>query len=363
MTARNLKVFFMSVAGSVSVWWGMNMLSEALERAFFAYELKTGAWFLAAGATQLELEQKLEHVYPLRKKQVKSLDLQAAAALALYIREDGEAKVLYEKNSEAQLPIASITKLMTALVVLTHYEPDRLISITPEILKTFGEAGQLKEGDVLQVKDLLYLALMESSNRAAVALATPMGVSAFVDLMNQEAAKLNLTHTSFVNPTGLDEPLRQNVSTARELALFARILFERYPHLFDILTQNQLPLHTPDGAFHHTMRNTNELLGLNDWPSKMLGGKTGSTTLARQTLVLLVESPDGKGYIINVLLGSENRFQEMRQLLHWTLDAYSWEMSLPLRPPASPLGIARPSQMIGLDPTASPNFAPATSPS
>ena len=76
--------------------------------------------------------------------------------------------------------------------------------------------------------------------------------------------------------------------------------------------------------FHHTMKNTNELLSSNGWPTKVLGGKTGWTPEAKGALVLVLESPKGKGYLINIILGSSKRFQDMKELVNWIFHSYSF---------------------------------------
>ena len=325
MITENIKVFLAASVGSIAVWWGINALGEGITNVFFAYEMRTNPAMLAAAAAQLELERELQEAYPLAQKGREPFEIQAKAAFALYAREDNTTKILFQKDGEAPFPIASITKLMTALVVIENSPPAQHVTITKEILETSGEAGQLQEGDVLPVKDLLYLTLLESSNDAVVALATLLGEEQFVAKMNEEAMRLTLQSTRFINPTGLDEPEGSNESTARDLAQFAHYLLNTHPQIFDILSQSELPLYAPEDRFHHLMRNTHELLGDYDWPARILGGKTGITSAAGQTLLFVVESPDRRGYIINVILGSENRFGEMRRLLQWILDSYQWE--------------------------------------
>ena len=73
------------------------------------------------------------------------------------------------------------------------------------------------------------------------------------------------------------------------------------------------------------MKNTNLLLHYAEWPARILGGKTGSTVLAKEYLILLLESPDHRGYVVNVLVGSEDRFREMQTLLDWILQSYQWQ--------------------------------------
>jgi len=113
-----------------------------------------------------------------------------------------------------------------------------------------------------------------------------------------------------------------NYSTARDLFLLTRHLKTFYPSVFEILGVKEHPLYTKDGKFHHTMENTNELLSLNGWPTKVLGGKTGWTPEARGALVLVLESPKAKGYLVNVVLGSEDRFQDMKKLVNWVFDSW-----------------------------------------
>jgi D-alanyl-D-alanine carboxypeptidase len=316
MKKRNLKIFSLAILVSIPLGWGTVLLSERLEDALLARELKGNPGILAAYAAQEQLELLLQQEQPLRVKPAQLLTLDAQAGYAVLIQED-KTKVLFEKQSEAALPIASVSKLMTALVALQHYPPDQLIPFSSES----------SENEMFTVRDLLYLSLIESNNDAARALAQPLNEQTFVDLMNQGASSLGLLHTSFSSPSGLDhEETRQatNYSSARDTAKLAAYLFEEYPQLFDILGQQQFNLYTPQGSFHHTIENTNEMLNWSSWPTKIYGGKTGWTIQARGALLLIVESPDTNGYIVNVILGSEDRFTEMKKMLTWILQSYQW---------------------------------------
>ena len=327
MISKNLKVFLISFCLSLPFWWGTNTLEDVLTRFFFLQELQTNPEWQAAYAAQIKIEAMLQGAYPLSTKQAQSLSVDAHAVLSTLVKEDGSTKILFEKNGQAPLPIASLTKLMTGLVALKNYSPEQDVFITEQAVGELGETGMLKAGDVFPVKDLLHLALMESSNDAAAALAQPVGRTEFVAAMNHEASALGLGNTSFVNPTGLDSIApRGNYSTATELTQLSVYLSREYPQVFDILSQQRLNLYTADGRFHHAMTNTNVLLDWRDWPAKILGGKTGLTPQAKQCLLLVLESPDKKGYIINVILGSDDRFGEMEKLLRWTLNSYQWNL-------------------------------------
>jgi len=327
MITRNLRIFFTAFVFSLPVWWAVNVFSSELTEFFFRYDLRTNPETIAAFAAQRDLAQQLERQYPLIKKGVVQPEIQAGEALSTFIRPDGTLRILYKKDEHEPLLIASLTKLMTSLVALKLYAPTQEIVITRDILKEQGETGNLREGDVFSVKDLLYLTLMESSNDAASALAEPLGRTLFIQYMQEQAANLDMKDTSFTNPTGLD-PLageRGNYSTAADLTKLAMHLMEQHPQVFDILSQEELDLYTLKGEFHHTMKSTNTLLHYSEWPAKTLGGKTGSTPQAKESLILLLESPDYKGYIVNVVLGSEDRFLEMQTLLGWILQSYQWQ--------------------------------------
>jgi len=325
MITKNLQLFALALIASVSLGWGMNILSFNLTESALAHQLKANPEILAAYAAQTKIEDTLLQKQPFRTKNYPALEIQGKAAISLFLdRETGRTKILFEKDSTAPLLIASLTKLMTALTALTHYQPDLLVHITQKALDTEGETGQLQIADAFTIRDLLYMSLIESSNDATVALTIPVGTDEFVRLMNKEARILQLRKTSFVNPTGLDSSSSGNYSTAADLSQIAIHIIQNDPQIFDILSLQQIDLYDPDGVFHHTMINTNELLHYSEWPTKILGGKTGWTPRAGSSLILVLESPNKNGYIVNVLLGSEDRFDEMKRMLDWILHGYKW---------------------------------------
>ena len=328
MITRNLRIFFVAFVFSSMLVLGTKEVSKELTKLFLARELRTNPEIIAGVAAQKQLEQQLQKQYPLVKKGVQMPEIQARAALSTFVSPNRTSRILYKKDEGEPFLIASLTKLMTSLVALKLYVPTQEIAITRDILQEQGETGYLREGDVFSVKDLLYLVLMESSNDAASALAEPLGRALFIQYMQAQAEELDMADTSFANPTGLDPPAggeQGNYSTAADLTKLAVHLMEQHPQVFDILSQEELDLYTLTGEFHHTMKNTNLLLDYSEWPARILGGKTGSTPLAKESLILLLESPDHKGYIVNVVLGSEDRFLEMRTLLQWILQSYQWQ--------------------------------------
>ncbi len=327
MSKKDLRMFFDALLFSLIFVLGTMEVSKELSELFLARELRTNPEILASFAAQRNLELQLAKQYPLVKKGVVEPSISAKTALSTLVRPDGTLRTLYKKEEGMPVLIASLTKLMTSLVALKNYTPVQEIAITADIIQEEGEAGHLRQGDIFSVKDLLYLALMESSNDAAAALTRPLGKAEFIELMRQEAENLEMKETTFANPTGLDpvEGEQGNYSSAEDLTKLALHLLEQYPQVFDILEQQELDLYTREGIFHHTMLNTNPLLHYTEWPTKILGGKTGSTPQAKESLLLLLESPDHQGYIINIILGSDDRFQETRTLLRWILESYQWQ--------------------------------------
>lgn len=320
-------MFFLSAfLLSIPVWFGFNTSSDALSQAFFWKEMTENPAILQAQLIQARLLAQVQEERPTLKPEVIFPEIQAAGALSLFLDTEGNTKVLFEKEGEQRLPIASLTKLMTALVAVKYYDPTQQITITSSAVAEEENLGQLRVGDVFPVQDLLYPLLMESSNDAAAALAEVVGRRVFVDLMNLEAQELRLSNTYFFNPTGLDPDNPQglvNYSTGKDVAMLASYIVQTYPQIFDILTIPQQDLFQK-GTFHHTMKSTNELLSFEGWPTPIVGGKTGWTPLAKGCLVLVLKGPKDQGYIVNVILGAEDRFSQMETLASWVYDSFLW---------------------------------------
>ena len=136
-----------------------------------------------------------------------ALEVSATAAVLM---DADMGQVLYEKNGDRQMLIASTTKIMTALVVLEHAAPDDVITVTPDHMAE-GSSMYLRAGETVRVEELLYGLLLCSGNDAALALTECAGgLVPFVALMNEKASALGMAHTSFANPNGLEQ-MRRNV--------------------------------------------------------------------------------------------------------------------------------------------------------
>lgn len=307
---------------STVFWWGINLFQQELEDFFI--------WQLVRNDSQVFLAQAgIEPIavqYPIRRSAVEDLNpesLSAISVVAVEIQPDGFVKFLFKKNPDEKLPIASITKLMTAKIVLENLDLMQPVKVSWQAVSQNESTGELKPGETLLVNDLLYIALMESSNDAAYALAEQLGIEDFTQQMQAKAEMLGMHDTLFINPTGVDpDPPDKlyNYSTARDLVkLLQNLLFEE-PKVWEILNTDKIDLYRPDGTFHHTLVSTNKLTDI----PRFIGAKTGWTPLAKECLILVQKIPKGDGFLVYVILSSDDRFGEMKRLVEWVNEAYFW---------------------------------------
>ena len=203
-----------------------------------------------------------------------ALEVSATAAVLM---DADMGQVLYEKNGDRQMLIASTTKIMTALVVLEHAAPDDVITVTPNHMAE-GSSMYLRAGETVRVEELLYGLLLCSGNDAALALTECAGgLTPFVALMNEKAAALGMAHTSFANPNWLDAD--GHYSTARDMAVLAAAAVEN-PTFRRICSSRSVTIG------QRTMENHNRLLRQVEG---CVGLKTGYTQAAGRTLVSCTE--------------------------------------------------------------------------
>jgi len=320
--SRNLKFFLIVFVLSLPFWWGVNVLGEKLENFFYWREISQNTQIFTA---QTNLEEKLNKLKPIRHRNVEDLEIQATSVISVFLDNKGKEKILFEKESGKILPIASLTKLMTALVVLENYDFSKEIKISEKAVEQPEDLGKLVAERIFPVKYLLYPLLMESSNDAAFSLANDydgMTGEKFVTLMNLTAQKLNLNDTFFVNPSGLDPETKTpetkiNYSTAKDLVKLTEELLKK-PLIWEILSTPRYNFYGPE------LLNTNELLG--EIP-EIVGGKTGYTYTAGGCMVLVTIAPKDAGFLVNVILGTDGkngRFGEMKKLANWLNTAYKW---------------------------------------
>lgn len=241
--------------------------------------------------------------------------LKLASANAL-VFDAATGQPIYQKAADDVTPIASLTKLMTAMVVLDAAQPlDEPVDVDVndiDVLK--GSSSRLRLGTQLPRREMLRLALMSSENRAASAIARhyPGGLDAFVDAMNAKAAALGMTRTRFDDPTGLSP---NNVSTANDLAVMVRAAAE-YPLIRDFSTTPSHYVEVDAGGRIVGFNNSNRLVASSNW--EILLQKTGYIREAGRCLVMLANIAS-KPVVIVLLdsIGKYTRLGDAERVKHW----------------------------------------------
>ena len=246
--------------------------------------------------------------------------VRANAFLVMDVR---SGAVLQATSSEKSMPIASLTKIMTALVATeVGYDSEELITVEFGD-RVPGNVEYFSPGDKLKFKDLLAASLISSSNTAASIIARHIGGEGFVGMMNERARRMNLTGSVFTDPTGLNP---SNISTVYDIAKIILRAFGR-PEISEILTRPSYQITVANTGRKINFVNTDQLLGseLDNGEYKIVGGKTGYINESGYNLVLRVAR--GKDEIIVVVLGSENkteRFSSAKALALWAFENFKW---------------------------------------
>ena len=245
------------------------------------------------------------------------LSLPNVSAQSAILLEPTNELVIYEKNADTRLPMASTTKIMTAIVALEHAAPSATVTVSPLAVGIEGSSVYLYAGEQLSLEHLLYALLLESANDAAVAIAIAIAgsIDAFADLMNQKAAELGLRDTHFTNPHGLDH--EDHYTTAADLAKIAAYCMEN--ELFRTIVSTQrisIPLNDTEGA--RLLLNHNRLLRSYDGT---IGLKTGYTKRSGRCLVSAVKR-DGMT-LICVTLNAPDDWDDHRGLFEYGFSLYT----------------------------------------
>ena len=257
---------------------------------------------------------------PIKKSDTSELDLNCASAVVLDLE---TGKILFDKDAEKESSIASITKLMTALVFLDHNPGWETIYEMRAEDKREGGKIHLFMGEKVRVKDLFYTSLVASDNVAAIGLINSTGLSLeeFIMKMNEKAAEIGLAKTSFKDPLGLND---NNVSNALEIAKLANKALLR-DEIRNAAMTKMYEFKTQQGRAK-VIYNTDDLLSV--FPEngiEIKGGKTGYTEAAGYCFVGKFGN-DGNE-IISVVLNGESknaRFDQTHTLVKWVYDSYVW---------------------------------------
>lgn len=257
-----------------------------------------------------DIHSGAERVYYIKEETlVSSLPSIGVSAKSAILIEAESGEVIWSKNSDQRLPMASTTKIMTALVAIESGDVKRTVSVSPKAVGVEGSSVYLYANEKLTLEDLIYAMLLESANDAAAAIAIEVGgsIEGFAELMNRKAEELGLENTHFENPHGLDG--ETHYTTARELAIIAREAYsnEALKSIFSTYKKT-IPLNETEGV--RLLINHNKLLKSY---AGATGIKTGFTKKSGRCLVSAAER-DGLS-LIAVTINAPDDWNDHKNML------------------------------------------------
>ena len=328
------------------------LLSGAIASVYFSFQ-KNIRWIssdgrpIVAGASKEAAPKDSQGLMPALKenrslassfrpvKKEYALNLSIASAHSAVILDADSGTILYDRNASEKRQVASLTKMLTALIVIERVKDlEEPVTIGDEIYiegtrigcprTGFCNGNRLKIGERVSVRNLLRAMLMNSANDAATALGKHLGGTSdgFAKIMNARALELGLSDSHFCTPSGLEIDGRETecYSTAHDMALIASEAL-KHPLLWEIMRNEKMTFTSIDGDYEHEIFNTDELLG--QFPN-LLGTKTGFTPLAGRSLLAAATNNDGQHPVIAVVLDDTARFENIRSMFHWSFGAFDW---------------------------------------
>jgi len=258
---KNFVFLLFVVILSLPFWAGINVLQQKTETIIYDTQLaKTPPIQLTPVSLAANITTQVPK-YPDYYSDLKEYEIQAKSAISVEIDSDGNENIIFQKNTNEKLPIASLTKLITASVVFDFYEQAEQIEISKNAVLQLEKTGFLKQGETLSLDGLLHSMLIESSNDAAYAVTDLVGVNGFVGLMNILSKDIGMTNSYFYNPNGLDptdvnmKENEINYSTVLDLVKLSKYLLQKYPEVFEITSKERYDLYLENGWFHQTLYN------------------------------------------------------------------------------------------------------------
>jgi len=266
--------------------------------------------FAEKGTSLFVYEDRNQENSSLSHAYLKNISAPEVSAASYIVADIETGEVFLEKESSAILPIASVTKLMTAVVANEAIGVNRILTVTRDAVNTHGDTGNLKQGEAYTVRELLYPLLMESSNDAARVLSTFYAEGHFIELMNKKAEALGMQDTTFTDSSGLSPG---NHSSVHDLFFLAEYIAHKKPFVLGI---SRTPIKK-----HETNLTAHEWQNFNIFSAdpKFVGGKTGHTDAAKDTMLTVFKRPIGDtDHVITIIvLGSDDREKDVRALLDW----------------------------------------------
>ncbi len=243
----------------------------------------------------------------------------SVSAISYLIADLDSGFIFAENNSKERLSIASLTKLMAGLVAVENIGLEKSILIEEEMLKAYGSIERLEDGREIRAIDLIYLALIESSNNAAEVLSRFLGREEMIGIMNQRAKEILMENTRFVDPHGFG---LENISTTKDLFNLTVYIFNREPSIFEITRGNKV------SGFPETGLEIEELWNKNVFSvdPNFLGGKTGYLKEPKNSAVFIFKFIGRDEQIHNIaiiLLCSDDTKVDTQRIYRWLMDNYS----------------------------------------
>ncbi|HHX58812.1 MAG TPA: D-alanyl-D-alanine carboxypeptidase [Candidatus Moranbacteria bacterium] len=272
---------------------------------------------------------------PIRKEGYGQTYSRSAAGVAIDAK---TGTILYEQSATERMPIASLTKVMTAIIVLERISDLDNTIITIDREATLAEPSKigcatsvncdsnlLQVGEKISARNLFDAMLIGSTNDAAIALGKHVAGSQgeFARLMNQKAQELGLKNTKFCNPSGLDpdDLSEQCYSTAYDFARISAYSL-KYKEIWRAFRMSEKDFYSVDGKISHNVKNTNKLL--EEMPN-CDGAKTGFTFEAGRTLMMTAHHPNNKNIkVVAVILNNNYRWDDISEIFRWCFEAYQW---------------------------------------
>lgn len=246
---------------------------------------------------------------------IKVLAVETYAESAILMDMDSK-RIMYAKDIHKQRSVASISKIMTAVLAIESGKMDDVVTIGDEIDKSYGSGIYITKGEQITLRDLVYGLMLRSGNDASYAIAQYVGEDKFVDMMNEKAKEIGMNNTQFNNPNGLDEEAG-NYSTVYDMALLTSYAMNLEEYRKIVGTQIY-KVTTNKNSYVWT--NKNKLLFMYDYAT---GGKTGYTKKAKRTLVTTASKNNLN--LVAVTLNDGNDFKDHVNLFEYGFDNYTQE--------------------------------------
>ncbi len=343
MIIKKRFIFFVAAILFFGGFWGKDILAEKF--SFLSnFKNKENGGAIVDGA-KFDFNQNYENITfkelivrnpdaPIKMENFGNFYARAKSAVVIDAKTN---TILHYQNAKDRRAVASLTKIMTAVVVLENIEDleKEIVTITDEAVSEAGtiigcpntgncNSTRLKIGEKISAWNLFKAMIMNSTNDAATALAIHIAGSKekFAELMNEKARQIGLTDSNFCNPSGLDDKNNPEAcySSAYDIARIAAYSL-KYKEIWDTMKINQAEIFSADNQIKHTIGNTNRLF---DKMPDAIGGKTGFTFNAGQCLMGAAEDPEIKKTVVGVVLDDFYRWEDMKNMLTWSFQAYRW---------------------------------------